>query len=191
MITIKNTLTVLALAVFAHLPAYAETPLSTVAQVDVARYSGQWYEIARLPMRFQAQCVADVSANYRVNDNGSIAVTNRCRQADGSWDQAEGLARAEDSSNSRLRVTFLPKGLRWLPFGKAPYWIMALDSNYQTAMVGEPGRRYLWLLSRTPQMDDAVYQAYLQQAQAQGYDLSALIHTRHSPTDPTTERTTP
>ena len=135
---IKNTITVLALAAFAHLPAYAETPFSTVAQVDVARYSGQWYEIARLPMRFQAQCVADVSANYRVNDNGSIAVTNRCRQADGSWDQAEGLARAEDSSNSRLRVTFLPKGLRWLPFGKAPYWIMALDSNYQTTMVASP-----------------------------------------------------
>ena len=68
---------------------------------------------------------------------------------------------------------------------------MALDSNYQTTMVGEPSRRYLWLLSRTPQMDDAVYQAYLQQAQAQGYDLSALIRTRHSPTHPTTERTTP
>lgn len=188
---IKTTFVALALGLLANLPAYAEQPLSTVAQVDVARYSGQWYEIARLPMRFQAQCASDVSAHYRLNDNGSIAVTNRCRRADGSWDQAEGLARAQDGSNSRLRVTFLPKGLRWLPFGKAPYWILALDGNYQTAMVGEPGRRYLWLLSRTPQMDEAVYQAYLQQAQAQGYDLSALIHTRHSQTNPTTERMTP
>ncbi|MDO5357425.1 MAG: lipocalin family protein [Conchiformibius sp.] len=152
--------------------------LLTVDKVDVARYAGTWYEIAHLPMPFQKQCAAHVTARYTVNDNNTITVTNRCQKANGSWSEAEGLARPQNEGNSKLSVTFLPKWLRWLPFGRAPYWVMALDDNYETVMVGQPDRKYLWLLSRQPQMDEKVYQAYLQQAKAQGYDLSALIRTR-------------
>lgn len=163
------------------LPALAKPALlHTVNHVDVARYSGTWYEIARLPMPYQKACAANVTAHYALNDNGSIIVTNRCQKADGSWMQAQGRARAEDDSNSRLSVTFLPAALRWLPVGHAPYWVMALDEDYRTAMVGQPDRKYLWLLSRTPHMDEHVYQAYLQQAQQQGYDLSELMRTPHS-----------
>lgn len=155
--------------------------LSTVPQVDVQRYAGQWYEIARLPMPFQKQCAANVTATYTVNPDNSITVLNRCQRADGSWSQADGLARAQNAENTRLSVTFLPKAVRWLPVGRAPYWVMALDKDYRTAMVGQPNRKYLWLLSRTPQMDEQTYQTYLAQAKAQGYDLSDLIQTSHQP----------
>ena len=154
-------------------------PLKTVPQVDVQRYAGQWYEIARLPMPYQDQCVSDVTATYRINSNDTISVTNRCLKSDGKWSVAEGLARAHNAENTKLSVTFLPKAIRWLPVGKAPYWVMALDSDYQYAMVGQPDRKYLWLLSRKPLMDETVYQSYLKQAQEQGYDLSALIRTKH------------
>ncbi|QEY26557.1 lipocalin family protein [Neisseria zalophi] len=152
--------------------------LETVAEVDLAKYSGKWYEIARLPMPYQKQCAANVSATYIPNANGTIRVINRCLADNGSWSEAEGLAKPQNEANSKLSVTFMPKALRWLPIGKAPYWVMALDENYETAMVGQPDRKYLWILSRKPQMDEAVYQAYLKQAQEQGYDLSTLIHTK-------------
>ena len=155
----------------------AETaaPPATVAEVDVPRYMGRWHEIARLPMRFQNDCVRDVTADYRLNENRSVTVLNRCRKADGEMIEATGLAKAADAGGSKLKVTFLPKGLRWLPFGKASYWILRLDASYQTALVGTPDRKYLWLLSRTPDIDEAVYQRYLDTAREQGYDLDGLI----------------
>ncbi|OFR07560.1 hypothetical protein HMPREF2907_03720 [Neisseria sp. HMSC055H02] len=163
--------------------AYAQSeslpPLQTVPQVDVQRYAGQWYEIARLPMPYQSHCVSDVTAFYKIKNKDTISVTNRCLKADGTWSAAEGLAYVQNAENTKLSVTFLPKAIRWLPVGKAPYWVMALDSNYQYAMIGQPDRKYLWLLSRKPSMDESVYQAYLQQAKEQGYDLSALIRTKH------------
>lgn len=163
----------------ASTPSMPQQDLPTVAQVDVARYAGTWYEIARLPMPFQKQCAANVTAQYSLNANNTITVLNRCQRADGTWSQAEGLARPKNQTNSRLSVSFLPKALRWLPFGQSPYWVMALDNDYQYAMIGQPNRKYLWLLSRTPQMDENVYQAYLFQAQAQGYDVSKVIRTTH------------
>lgn len=158
--------------------ACSNPDLKTVAQVDVQRYSGQWYEIARLPMPFQNQCAAQVTAHYTVNADNSITVRNRCQRADGSWSEAEGLAWADNPENNRLRVSFLPQALRWLPFGRAPYWIMALDQDYQNAMIGQPQRQYLWLLSRTPHMKQEIYHAYLKQAEAEGYDLKDLIQTQ-------------
>ncbi len=152
-------------------------PLQTVDFVDVERYMGNWYEIARLPMPYQKQCVANVTANYHLNDDGSITVTNRCQTASGDWSVSQGLAKAVSDDNSKLTVTFLPKWLRWLPVGDAPYWVMALDDKYQTAMVGQPSREYLWILSRTPVMNNAVYEAYLNQAKDAGYRLDGLIET--------------
>ncbi|MDO4904749.1 MAG: lipocalin family protein [Lautropia sp.] len=162
------------------LPAMAsEASLTTVAAVDVERYAGRWYEIARLPMPYQDQCASDTTATYHVNADGTLQVLNRCRQADGSWSQAEGLARSKNPDNSRLSVTFLPKALRWLPVGQADYWIMALDKDYQHALIGQPSRKYLWLLSRKPVMDETIHQAYLKQAREAGYDLSRMIRSPH------------
>lgn len=179
----------IATALFA-VSAYAQStktkPLSTVDYVDIDRYAGTWYEIARLPMPYQSQCAANVTAEYRPNDDGTITVINRCQRFDGNWSVAEGLAQAVSEDNSKLTVTFLPKIIRWLPIGKAPYWVMALDDDYQTAMVGQPNRKYLWLLSRTPVMDNATYTAYLDKARAEGYKLDELIETVQNEPTPKT-----
>lgn len=181
--SIKPTVLIAALSLLAVMPGWAGSPpLATVPQVDVARYAGQWYEIARLPMPHQDHCVSDTTATYALKDNGAIKVTNRCRQADGSWSQAEGLARSLDASNSRLSVTFLPKLLRWLPLGRGDYWIMALDADYQHVLIGQPSRQYLWLLSRQPVLDESTVGHYLQLARNQGYDLAKLIRTPHAST---------
>ncbi len=149
--------------------------LSTVAQVDVARYLGRWFEIARKPMRHEDAGARDITAEYTRNDDGSIRVLNTCINEEQKVEQAEGRARPVDDSNARLEVSFLPEALQWVPFTKGDYWIIKLDPDYQTALVGEPSRKYLWLLHRQPHLDRALAGQWLAVAAAQGYDLSDLI----------------
>ena len=146
---------------------------ATVESVDLSRYAGQWYEIARLPMYFQRNCAADVTATYKPNaDSDSITVVNKCMSNSGKEIVANGEAVPADASGSKLKVTFLPSWLRWAPFGKADYWVLALDDDYKTALVGTPNKKYLWLLSRSPNMDSETYQTYRKIAQNQGYNLT-------------------
>jgi apolipoprotein D and lipocalin family protein len=148
----------------------APAPLPTVADVDLARYAGAWYEIALLPNRFQKQCVADTQARYRP-DGERVAVENRCRTADGSVDGIRGHAKVvEGSGNAKLRVTFF-----WPFYGD--YWVLALDADYSQVLVGAPNRQYAWVLSRTPQMDEAALQALLDRAAALGFDKAAFQRT--------------
>lgn len=148
------------------------TPLRTVPRVDLRRYAGRWFEIARLPNRFQRNCDRDTSATYTLRPDGKIAVVNQCRQADGSMKSVRGTARTADGgNNARLKVTFF-----W-PFS-GDYWVIGLDPEYRWALVGEPGRKYLWLLSREPRMEEAEVRSILDTAAAQGYDLKPLIRTR-------------
>lgn len=150
----------------------ATTPIS-VDKVDLSRYAGTWYEIGRLPMYFQRKCAGDVTATYTPQEKGQkITVLNQCTTSSGEQITASGEAMPVDASGSQLKVTFLPSWLRWAPFGKADYWVLALDESYQSALVGTPNKKYLWLLSRTPQMSEKTYQKYRQIAQAQGYDLA-------------------
>lgn len=148
-----------------------------VPSVDLNRYAGKWYEIARLPMYFQRNCASDVTATYTLKSNGAIEVNNQCIGKDGKMMQSIGEASKNGDSGSKLKVTFLPKGLRALPIGKADYWILALDDNYQNALVGTPDQKYLWILSRTPTMSDSVYNQYVTIAKQQGYDVSKLQKT--------------
>lgn len=166
--------TMLAVALAAAPAAYAAEP-ATVAKVDLPRYLGTWYEQARLPMRFQNDCVADVKANYALAKDQTITVTNSCRDKDGKLITAKGQAKVVNDAGSKLQVSFLPKAIRWLPVGKAGYWILRLDDNYQTALVGTPNRKYMWVLSRSPKIDEATLQSYIQTAKQQGYDVSKLI----------------
>lgn len=145
---------------------------AVVSEIDVNQYLGTWYEIGRLPMPFQDQCVGDVTATYGMNEDGTLSVRNQCRIASGEMDSATGVAYPQNDGNSKLKVSFLPDGLRWIPFTKGDYWIMRIDADYQTVLVGDPDRKYLWLLSRTPTVDDTTYQSYLNTAKTQGYDLS-------------------
>ena len=154
---------------------------TTVDSVDLNEYTGTWYEIGRLPMYFQRKCAGDVTANYAQKDDGSgITVTNKCVSEDGSGIVAEGLAKPVDESGSKLKVTFLPKWIRWIPVGRADYWVLARDADYKTALVGTPDKKYLWLLARSPNVSQETYTKYRQIAQQQGYDLKEFTLTSQS-----------
>ena len=148
-----------------------------VQSVDLNRYAGKWYEIVRLPMFFQRNCASDVTATYTLQPTGKVEVNNQCMGKDGKPMQSIGEATKNGDSGSKLKVTFLPQGLRWLPVGKADYWVLALDPNYSHALVGTPNQKYLWILSRTPTMDEDTYQTMVATAKSQGYDVSKLQKT--------------
>jgi apolipoprotein D and lipocalin family protein len=153
--------------------AVAETkPLEVLPFVDVQKYLGTWYEIATIPQRFQKGCVG-VTAQYSLRKDGDIEVINTCRQGtlDGKIRAVHGKAWVVDKkTNAKLRVRFF-----W-PFSGA-YWVIGLDADYQWAIVGHPDRKYLWILSRTPQMDDALYDELLKLIAVQGYDLTLIKKT--------------
>ena len=155
------------------------SPLPTVASLDLQRYLGSWYEIDRLPMRHEPEDATDISAHYSLDDDGSVRVRNRCIHK-GELQEAIGRATPVDASNSRLEVSFLPAGLRWIPFTKGDYWVIALDPDYSAAMVGSPDRKYLWLLSRQPEMDATIRDHYIARARQLGFDVDQLIHTPHT-----------
>ena len=148
------------------------TPLEAVEHVDLERYLGTWYEIATIPQRFQRGCVA-VTAEYSLLPNGDILVVNTCREGtlDGKIRSVRGRAGVVDKkTNAKLKVTFF-----W-PFWGA-YWVIGLDPDYQWAIVGHPNRKYLWILSRSPQMDESLYGELLDFVAACGYDLSKIKRT--------------
>jgi apolipoprotein D and lipocalin family protein len=150
-----------------------------VAKVELNRYLGKWFEIARFPNRFQDDCVANVTAQYDKRTDGEIEVINRCKEAGGKIDEAIGRARIDDTnSNAKLKVRFAPEWLGWLPFLWADYWIVDLADDYSFAAVGGPTRDNLWILSRTPTMSATAYEALVNRLTAQGFDTSKLVKTR-------------
>jgi apolipoprotein D and lipocalin family protein len=157
----------------------APPPLAVVGEVDLARYAGTWYEIARLPNGFQKQCSGDVTATYTILPGGTIEVVNRCRQRDGQMREAQGRARLahKNGSASKLKVRFAPAYLSFLPAVWGDYWILDLAPDYSYAVVGEPARRYLWILARSPSLDESVYQDILARLATSGYDLQKLVRT--------------
>jgi apolipoprotein D and lipocalin family protein len=159
--------------------AEEKQPLDVVPKVDLARYAGQWYEIARLPNRFQKRCAGEVTANYTLKANGTIEVINRCRLQDGGEIQAEGVARVadRDKPNSILKVRFAPGFLSFIPQVWGDYQIIELSPDYTHALVGDPGREYLWILSRSRRIKDATYDHLVQKAREQGFDTSRLQKT--------------
>ena len=166
-------------------PAHAAEPLQTVASVDLKRFQGRWYQIAYYPNTFQKQCVANTTADYRLLMTGQVEVINQCSTADGGISKVTGAARvkppkllgvpvAKGTDTAKLEVRFAPSFLAWLNAVWAPYWVIQLPSDYRYAVVGEPGREYLWILSRTPTLaanDRADIEARLRE---QGYDVTRL-----------------
>ena len=163
-------------------PAHANAPtqslseLTTVDKVDLNRYVGKWHEIALFPNRFQAQCLADTTATYALKPNGRIEVTNRCRTQDGKTDVAVGEAKlaVEDGSNAKLKVRFAPAYLAWLPQVWGNYWVIELDANYQFVVVSEPNREFLWILSRTPALNESTLAGIKTRLTARGFDVAKL-----------------
>jgi apolipoprotein D and lipocalin family protein len=147
-------------------------PLRAVDHVHLNRYLGKWYEIASFSHWFQKGCVAS-TATYTLRKNGDIDVLNQCRDKtlDGKLREAKGKAWIVDrQSNAKLKVRFF-----W-PFS-GDYWIIDLDTNYQYAVVGHPNRDYLWILSRSPQMDPAIYNGIIERLRDQHYDVNRLNKT--------------
>ena len=175
-------LTALLLVAAAHAGVAAQQPgaLQVVPEVDYQRYAGTWFEIARLPNRFQRDCAGDVTATYAPRTDDRISVTNRCREADGKVKQADGIARrVKGQPPSILQVRFAPAFLSVLPMVWGDYHIIELGSDYDYAVVGTPDREYLWILARRPQLDRSLYQRLIDAARKQGFDVSALAVTSH------------
>ena len=147
-------------------------PLQTVERVDLNRYMGKWYEIASFPQWFQKNCVAS-RATYTLRKDGKVDVLNEChdKTLDGKLRDAKGKAWVVDSkSNAKLKVRFF-----W-PFS-GDYWIIDLDADYQYAVVGHPKRKYLWILSRSTQMDSVTYGQIIERLKKQHYDVDRLKKT--------------
>ncbi|WP_237165192.1 lipocalin family protein [Pandoraea vervacti] len=155
------------------------TRVRPVQKIDKTRYVGTWYEIARYPNFFERKCVSDVTAEYVARPDGNIDVTNKCRKEDGAWASDSGVARTDGqgTGTARFKVTFAPDWLRWIPWLWANYWVIVLDGDYQYAAVGEPSREYLWILSRTPKIDDDTLNQMRAQLRKQGYDTDKLVLT--------------
>lgn len=159
----------------------ATAEVRTVGAVDLSRYVGDWYEVARFPNRFEAKCATDVMARYRRQDGDTVEVTNSCRKADGTVTIAKGVARIVDtSSNAKLKVRFAPAFLSFIPMVWGDYWILGLGPEYRWAVVGSPDRKYLWVLSRTPGMDDREFAQAVDRARANGFDVSRLEKTKQT-----------
>lgn len=156
------------------LSAAAQTPLQTVPKVDLPRYAGKWFELARLPNRFEKKCARDVTAEYTLQGS-QVLVVNSCTQADGSRTTSRGKAKiADPATNAKLRVTFF-----WPFYGN--YWVIGLDPEYRWAIVGEPKREYLWILSRTPTLPQPTLDTILQKIKDAGYNPASLLYPQQSP----------
>jgi apolipoprotein D and lipocalin family protein len=149
-------------------------PLPVARYVDLNKYVGEWYEIARMPAPFEKECYA-TKANYTLTEDGTVHILNTCHKQspEGRLKKATAKAVVADPvSNAKLKVQFF-----W-PF-TGDYWILDVGEQYEYAVVGEPSRKYLWILSRTPQLDKSLLDRLLQKAKEQGFNVDKMIHTRH------------
>ena len=155
-------------------------PVEVVPAVDLDRYAGLWYEIARLPNRFQDDCACCVTATYTLREDGRLTVVNACRTADGKSTAVEGEAKLarEDGPNSKLKVRFAPRFLSFLGFVWGDYWILDLAEDYSQALVGSPDRKYLWVLSREPTLEEGTYTGILEKAASMGFETARVQKTR-------------
>ena len=154
--------------------------LQTVPRVDLSRYAGLWFEVARLGAPFERLCVEQPTARYTLVRDAScqtqLQVVNRCGDGKGRVREAVGLARTEAGlGGGRLQISFLPPALRWLPGAWSDYWILDLDSNYSTALVGNPNKKSLWILSRQPRISDDRLREMVDKAHHWGYPVERLF----------------
>ncbi len=171
------------LGALASLAAFAAqghgSPVEVVPAVDLDRYAGRWYEIARLPNRFQNDCGCCVTATYTPREDGRLTVVNECRTGDGKSKAVEGEAKvaSRDGPSSKLKVRFAPRLLSFLGFVWGDYWILDLAEDYSHALVGSPDRKYLWVLARDRKMAEETYAEIQEKAASMGFDASRVQRT--------------
>lgn len=155
-----------------------ERPVTAVSRLSLERYVGIWYEIAKIPNRFQKQCVRGTTAEYSLREDGRITVVNRCVNEDGDVEEAKGVAKIVDTtSNAKLKVSFV-SFIGWRPFW-GDYWVIGLDDDYQWAIVGTPDRKYGWILARTPALDDDTIEEIFGIIERNGYRKDAFEMSPH------------
>jgi apolipoprotein D and lipocalin family protein len=153
----------------------ATAELRTAPHVDLRRYAGTWYEIARLPEPHEEACRDQPRATYTPRGQ-QVEVLNRCRDAHGEERRVRGIATVQPGSgNAKLKVTFAPAVLHWLPMVWADYWILYVDADYRVALVGNPARDRLWLLARQPTLEPAALRAVVDVARVQGFPTDQLL----------------
>jgi apolipoprotein D and lipocalin family protein len=177
----KRPVLLLLLASASVAPAQ-EARMTPVPTLDLQRYAGTWYEIARLPNPFQKKCAHSVVVRYAVREDGRLDVVNECTEADGRASRARGVARraSAQAPPSQLKVRFAPAFLSFLSAVWGDYWVIDLAPDYGYAVVGEPKGEYLWILSREPRMPEPLYAEVLARA-ARFYDVSRVVRTEHRP----------
>ncbi len=155
----------------------AKKSLTSAAQVDLDRFAGSWFEIARLPERGEKDCGADSRVTYARTDSG-LRILSLCRLSDGSVRRVTARAKLrDDATQSRFKISYLSPALDALPFVWSDYTIVDVADDYSSAIVGKDNRKQLWLLAKTPTVDDKTRQDFLNTARAQGFDTSALVFT--------------
>jgi apolipoprotein D and lipocalin family protein len=154
--------------------------METVPAVDLTRYQGSWYEIARLPAWFQRGCTQS-KATYSLLESGKMAVTNECVTAKGTHKVAHGTAHVIDTrTNAKLEVIFDNWVSRLFPsLTKGDYWILYLDPEYRTVIVGTPDKKYLWILARARTLDEETYQELVGRCRELGFDTDRLMKAHH------------
>jgi apolipoprotein D and lipocalin family protein len=153
--------------------ARATLPNEPVDSIDLERYLGTWFEVARLPNRYQDDCVSGTTATYYRDEDGEIVVRNACTTADGERISVDGVGREVVAGSGNLQVRFAPRWLAWLPVW-ADYWVLDLDPEYRWAVVGGPTRKFLWVLARDPQLEPEVFEGIKARAAARGYAVERL-----------------
>lgn len=159
--------------------ATAGPPVRTVEQFQPERYAGIWYELARIPNSLQARCIGDVTATYRPLDDGAMSVVQRCREDDDRFSVLVGRAMplAGDPSRARMKLSYMPAWLRWLPSAQDDHWVVFVDPGYRYAVVSDPERRSMHLLSRTPTADAEALAPILTRLKEQRYPIERLVAT--------------
>lgn len=172
-----------ALAGAAAVPVRPAPPaVRPVAELDTQRLAGTWFEIARLPSRFQAQCASDATAHYEPQADGSLRVTNSCRTPTGKMETFVGRAwpAQRKATAGKLKVSFLPRWLQWLPVGQGDFWVVMRDAGYRWVVLSDPERQNLWLLSRDPALPADQLERIVDRLAAQGYPTRQLVLTKQS-----------
>jgi apolipoprotein D and lipocalin family protein len=164
-------------------------PLTPIASIDLQRYQGTWYQLALYPNSFQKSCVSNTRAIYRLEEGGTVQVTNQCRSADGKEMQAIGQAKPASKASVKgstltppqLKVRFAPAWLAWLPLVWGDYWVIQLASDERYAVVSEPSREYLWVLARETQLSAGDWMNIEARLKEQGFDPARLVREKHLP----------
>jgi len=168
LITISFTIILATLSFFAQ--SSGETAVRTVSSVDLKKYSGTWFEIAKYPNKFQKQCIGNTTATYTMKGEGKLEILNSCLKKDGTTEASKGAGKIEDKpANAKLKVRFASAFTSFLSSGWTDFWVIDLANDYSYAAVGTPKRDYFWILSRTPELKDDIYQGILRRAEQQGF----------------------